>query len=122
LADYPRHARGGRGVRTADLKNITRTGKIAAARVVQAEDEVTLISASGVVLRLRVNQISVQGRAARGVRLMGVDQGDTVASLARLRVVDLVVSPANGLVERQDDLLSQNEQEGSEDQNHKEDE
>jgi DNA gyrase subunit A len=122
LADYPHHARGGGGVRTADLKNITRTGKIAAARVVQAEDEVTLISASGVVLRLRVNEISVQGRAARGVRLMGVDQGDTVASVARLRAAVLMASPANGLVERQDDLLGQNEQEGSEDQNHKEDE
>ena len=90
--------------------------------MVQTADEVTLISASGVVLRLRVNEISVQGRVARGVRLMGVDQGDTVASVARLRTADLAASPANGLIERQDDLLSQNEQESSEDQNHKEDE
>ena len=109
LADYPRHARGGKGVRTADLKAITRTGKIAAARVVQADDEVTLISTGGVVLRLRVNEISVQGRAARGVRLMGVDSGDAVASLARLGLVNLALTPPNGLVKREDDLPGQDE-------------
>lgn len=122
LADYPRHARGGRGVRTADIKAITRTGKIAAARVVQADDEVTLISVNAVVLRLRVNEISIQGRAARGVRLMGLDERDTVASVARLRAATLLPSPAAGLVERQDDLLSQDEQEGTKDQDHQKNE
>lgn len=121
LADYPQHARAGSGVRTADLKSITRTGKITAARVVQADDEVTLISAAGVVLRMRVRDISQQGRASRGVRLMNVDKGDAVASLARLRTADLAAGPLNGgLVERQGDLVREEQQESAEDQDHQE--
>ena len=47
-------------------------------------DDLTLISSGGVVLRTNVDKISQQGRATRGVRVMNLDQGDSVATVARI--------------------------------------
>jgi DNA gyrase subunit A len=58
--------------------------------VVQEADDLTLISANGVMLRLGVKDISQTGRATRGVLIMGVQGGDSVASIARL--ADAVIS------------------------------
>jgi DNA gyrase subunit A len=82
VKDYPLQSRHGKGVRTLDAKRLEETGKIAAARVVDKKDEVTMISAKGMVLRTQVMNISRQGRATRGVRVMRLKQGDSVASLA----------------------------------------
>lgn len=84
LNEYPVKGRATGGVSTFDSKNLTRTGEISAARVVQEADEVTCISSAGMVLRLKVADIRLSGRATRGSRLMDVKDGDTVASLARL--------------------------------------
>jgi DNA gyrase subunit A len=64
-------------------------GKITAARVVQEADDLTLISSVGVVLRTKVKDISASGRATRGVLLMNLQEGDAVASLARISAADL---------------------------------
>jgi DNA gyrase subunit A len=84
LKDYPLQSRYGKGVRTLDASRLKETGKIVAARVVEKEDEVTLISARGMVIRTLVESISEQGRATRGVRVMRLKKGDSVASLARI--------------------------------------
>lgn len=82
VEEYPLQSRYGKGVLTIDAKRLDEVGKIADARVVTPKDEVTLISAKGMVLRTRVESISRQGRATRGVTLMRLKKGDTVASLA----------------------------------------
>ena len=87
LKEYPARGRATGGVMTADPKGFDKTGKVAAARVVQDSDEITIISSSGQTVRLKVSQISTGGRATRGVHLMGLQQGDAVASVARLPVV-----------------------------------
>lgn len=84
LKDYPLQGRYGKGVRTLDGKRLDETGKVAAARVVDQGDEVTLISAKGMVIRTPVKAISRQSRATRGVRVMKLKKGDSVASLARI--------------------------------------
>ena len=84
LEEYPSKSRATGGVKTIDQKSIAKTGEIASARVVQENDEVTLISTNGIVLRLKAKEISVTGRATRGVRLMDLGKGDSVASLARI--------------------------------------
>ncbi len=84
LTEYPRKGRGTGGVRTIDAKALDTIGPIVAARVVQEEDDLTLISANGVVLRTKVKAIRRAGRATRGVRLMNLQTGDTVAAVARL--------------------------------------
>jgi len=72
-------------VATISQKNLQQIGKVAVARVVQPEDEVTFVTGSGLVLRLRVADITVSGRSTRGVHLMDIGKDDSVASLARIR-------------------------------------
>ncbi len=88
LSDYPLKGRATGGVVTQDLKNMDRTGPVASARVVQEADDVTFISSNGIVLRLKVKEISHSGRATRGVHLMDLGKGDAVASLARFPAVE----------------------------------
>ncbi len=90
LEAYPAKGRATGGVATIDQKNLEKIGYIAAARVVQDEDEVTMISASGVLLRIKVKDISLSGRATRGYRVMDLDKDDYVASVARISAADLV--------------------------------
>ncbi len=89
LTEYPVKSRATRGVQTIDKKALDSIGRITSARVVQAADDLTLISANGVVLRTKVQAVSQSGRAARGVRLMEAGEGDSVVSLARIADADL---------------------------------
>ena len=82
VADYPTKNRGGKGV--IAIKATARNGLVAAVRIVSDEDHVILISDRGKLIRLRVRDISVQGRATQGVRLMRVDDGEHVAAIERL--------------------------------------
>jgi DNA gyrase subunit A len=84
LSEYPVKSRATRGVASADKGAIAKTGPIAAARVAQVEDDLTIISAGGIVLRMPVKDVRQAGRARRGVRIMEVGEGDRVASLARI--------------------------------------
>ena len=82
LSDYPTKNRGGKGVIT--IKTTARNGQVSAVRIVTDEDHLILISDRGKLIRLRVRDISVQGRATQGVRLMRVDDGEHVAAIERL--------------------------------------
>jgi DNA gyrase subunit A len=84
LKNYRTQGRATKGVATIDLKMINKIGKIASARVVSKDDQVTLISNAGIMLRLDVEKISVSGRATKGVKLMNLDEGDHVASIGRI--------------------------------------
>ena len=84
LAEYPAHGRNTGGQWTLAHTRLEETGKIVAARVVQAEDQVTLITSNGIALRTPVAAISQMSRMTRGVRIVNPDGGDTVAAMARL--------------------------------------
>ena len=84
LSRYSPKGRGSLGVYTIDYKSLPKIGKLVAARVVQNKDEVTLISTAGIVLRLKVKTINPTGRTTQGVHLMGLDDGDSVAGVARI--------------------------------------
>jgi DNA gyrase subunit A len=56
---------------------------------VQASDDLSIISANGVILRTKVSVIQHSGRATRGVVLISLQNGDSVASLARIAAADL---------------------------------
>ncbi len=87
LDEYSTKGRGGSGMRTMSGA-LEVTGELVAARVVQPDDQVTIISANGAVLRQRVSDIPKTGRATRGSRLITLREGDVVASVARLTRVD----------------------------------
>jgi DNA gyrase subunit A len=89
LSEYPVKGRATGGVQTIDKNALGKVGNIAAARIVQQNDELTIISSGGVVLRMRVKDISRSGRATRGVAMMSLHKGDRVASLARTAYADL---------------------------------
>ena len=82
LADYPTKNRGGKGV--IAIKTTARNGQVAATRIVSDEDHLILISDRGKLIRIRVSDVSIQGRATQGVRLMRVDDGEHVAAIERL--------------------------------------
>jgi len=84
LEQYPTKGRYGKGVRTFASGKMEQTGPIAAARVVSEEDEVTFISADGMVIRTLVKDIPQLGRATRGSRLMKLKKDDRIVSIARL--------------------------------------
>jgi DNA gyrase subunit A len=89
LSEYPAKGRATGGISTIDKKAIPVIGKITSARVVQQADHLTLISANGVAIRLKVKDVKVSGRSTRGVRLMRLHDGDYVASVARIAAEDL---------------------------------
>jgi DNA gyrase subunit A len=81
LSEFPIKGRYGKGVRCLGGER-ERTGVIAAARVVCPDDDVTLVSSAGTVLRTRVADVPQMGRAARGAKVMNLEPGDEVASVA----------------------------------------
>jgi DNA gyrase subunit A len=89
LKQYTVKGRATGGVSTMDKKALGVTGRIAAARVVQQSDDLTLISANGIVLRLKVKEVREAGRATRGVKMMRLLPGDSVAAVARIASADL---------------------------------
>jgi DNA gyrase subunit A len=91
LSEYPLKGRATGGVITIALHHMDTIGRIAVARVVHEEDEVTVISSSGIMIRMKVKGIAVMGRATRGVRLMDLGKGDSVASLARIAFSEIKV-------------------------------
>ncbi|MBN1147221.1 MAG: DNA gyrase subunit A [Anaerolineales bacterium] len=89
LSEYPLKSRATKGVHTINQASLLKIGAIAAARVVQEADDLTIMSANGVALRTKVRDISQTGRATRGVVLMNLQAGDSVASVARVADADL---------------------------------
>ena len=79
LDEYRVQTRGGKGVMT--YKITPKTGKLVGARVATEEDDVMLITDSGTIIRLKVKDISVLGRATQGVTLMRTSDGGQVVSI-----------------------------------------
>ena len=80
LSRYRIQSRGGTGVKTLSSK----VGRVVAARVINTDDEVMLLTAQGVILRMQGANIPTQGRIRRGASLMKPDEGDEVISIAVL--------------------------------------
>ncbi|MBA7551723.1 DNA gyrase subunit A [subsurface metagenome] len=86
IGNYPRQHRAGNGVRTFKLTE--NTGDVTAARSVTQSEQVMIVSAGGIIINTPVKEedprrgITTQGRSTQGVRLMKLDPGDKVVSLA----------------------------------------
>jgi DNA gyrase subunit A len=86
LDRFPRKGRGTMGVK--GIKLTARRGYVVSAFMVGLDDEIVLISSSGVTIRMPVREISSQGRDATGVRVMNLDSGQSVASVAPILASD----------------------------------
>ena len=80
--DYRLTNRGGKGV--INIKVTDKNGPVVGIRRVTEDDEFMLITTGGQLIRSRVQDVSIIGRATQGVRLIGVKEGDRVAALARI--------------------------------------
>ncbi len=77
--DFRGHGRGTMGVRNIQLE---RDAVVIESRAVADSDEIVVMTASGIVIRMRVAEIRIIGRGTRGVRIMRLDEGDKVVGVA----------------------------------------
>ena len=82
LDHFNAQTRGGQGVRGIRLTQ--RRGAVVSALMASLEDEIIVVSSAGVMIRTSVRQIAAQGRDATGVRVMNLDDGQTVAAVAKV--------------------------------------
>jgi DNA gyrase subunit A len=94
LEDYRLQRRGGQGVIT--IRTSDRNGKVVRVAQVVDDDEVMLITDGGKVLRCPVKGISTMGRATQGVRVMNLNSGERLASMARIAERDEDEEPLEG--------------------------
>ena len=86
LEEYKTQIRGGKGILTYRVTE--KTGKVAGVKLVYESDEIMLISSDGTIIRMKVADISILGRATQGVTLMRTSEGNIVVSIARIEEKD----------------------------------
>jgi DNA gyrase subunit A len=82
IDDYRLTSRGGKGVKTINITE--KTGNLIAIKNVDESSDLMIITQSGLTIRLSVSELRVMGRAAQGVKLINLKEGDTIASVARV--------------------------------------
>lgn len=83
IEDYRKTARGAKGVKTLSITE--KTGRLVAIKVVTDENDLMIINKSGILIRLKVADVRVMGRATQGVRLINLTKkNDTIASVCKV--------------------------------------
>jgi len=82
IGEYTRHGRGTKGM--IAIQQTERNGKVVAATLARTEDEIMLITDTGVMVRTRVSEIREMGRATQGVTLIALDEGSALSGLQRI--------------------------------------
>ena len=86
ITEYTRHGRGTQGMIAIQCSE--RNGPLLAARLVNKDDELMLITTGGVLIRTRISEIRDMGRSTQGVRLINLDEGEKLAGLERVVETD----------------------------------
>jgi DNA gyrase subunit A len=103
LDDYRITNRGGKGVKTLNITE--KTGEVIAVKDVTDSDDLMIINRSGVIIRMAVVNLRVMGRATQGVRLIKIDEGDSIAAVAKVDVEEGA--------ENVDDVMIENSETGN---------
>lgn len=82
LDEYRVQTRGGKGILTSKITG--KTGQIVGMKVVKDNDEIMLINMSGIIIRINVNEVSQMGRSTQGVKLMRIQEDDSLVSMAKI--------------------------------------
>ena len=93
LDEYRVQSRGGIGI--INIQTSERNGRVVGIAYVRGDDEVMFITQQGKILRTRTEDIRTIGRATQGVRLIDLEEGDRVVSVARLAEEDETEEPSN---------------------------
>jgi DNA gyrase subunit A len=84
MSEYRRQTRGGIGIKTLNITE--RNGKIVGLKSASSENDLMIVTASGVIIRLSVSDISQMGRNTQGVRLIRISDEDEVATVAKVEI------------------------------------
>jgi DNA gyrase subunit A len=82
VGEYRITSRGGKGVIT--MRTTDKTGRVVGVQQVTEDDQLMLVTNAGKIIRMRIKDIRVIGRNTQGVRLIELEEGERVVSLARL--------------------------------------
>ena len=83
MTEFSTQNRGGKGVKC--YKITEKTGNIVGVKAVNQDSEIMLITTEGIIIRMKVTDISLLGRVTSGVKLIDMDEDITVASIAKVR-------------------------------------
>ena len=86
IEDYRITNRGGVGVKTINITK--KTGELVAIEEVEQKDELMIINASGVAIRIRVEDINISGRNTQGVTLIKVPNGECIKNIAKIKNIE----------------------------------
>lgn len=86
LEEYRTQSRGGKGIMT--IKKSKRNGLLVGIKIINEDEELMIITAEGIIIRLAAKDISSMGRTTQGVTLMRIDKDDTVVALAKVVTKD----------------------------------
>ena len=81
VAEYRIQARGGKGI--INLKTVPKVGFVSGIRQVVGNEDIILISNAGKIIRMKVGEVSLLHRSTQGVKLIGLDPGESLVGLAR---------------------------------------
>ncbi len=101
--------RGGKGVKC--YKITEKTGNLVGCKAVDKDDEMMLINTEGIIIRIKVDDTALLGRVTSGVKLINIEEGVTVASIAKVRKEDMIVEETE---ENQEDASSEENQDTEE--------
>lgn len=94
VSEYPEHKRGGQGVYTITMT--VKKGNLVACRIVGPQHELMIMSNEGVIIRVKVKDISRLGRSTQGVKIMNMADKDSVSTIARMAVRTKKAAKADG--------------------------
>jgi len=114
LSHYKRQRRYGMGIRTLS-RSMEKTGDIIGASIVAPEDNLTIITAGGIALRTEVNTISLYGRMTSGVKVIDLQDNDTLVGIA-IVAEDESQQPTDGDGQRVEEPVLMGEDELDEDE------
>jgi DNA gyrase subunit A len=92
IGEYTRHGRGTKGM--IAIQTTERNGRVVAAVLVDESDEIMLITTGGVLVRTRVAEVRLMGRATQGVTLIAVDDGNRLSGVQRVVESDAAAEAA----------------------------
>ncbi len=90
ISEYRLQSRGGKGIKTHNVTD--RSGNVVGLKVVEPDEDLMIITSSGIIIRLEIKGISVMGRYTQGVKLIRVAEDEEVVSVAKVAMSDEAAS------------------------------
>lgn len=126
IDDYRITKRGGKGVKTLNVTE--KTGELVAIHGVTDSDQLMIINKSGITIRMNIESLRIMGRATQGVRLIKLQEGDEIASIAKIKrdaqdeEAEDVVAPVLDEVLEDEGIAEEEEEDEEEEDESEEDE